>query len=179
MRVLFLMASLRAGSHMVRSMLREEPSILDDRGEHEPIVPTERAVIYGGDRTVLVPLKYGYGGSLSDCLAANEFQEACALILHRRDWRAQAESLAFAKRNKAWVTAPAKPLQAPVDDWEKAELRATKTAVALDTLTAGLSIPHEVLAYEDISVATVSAALETLLGGPVNVVEPATEKVRA
>lgn len=170
-RHLFLMSSLRSGSHMVRSMLRDDEGIVDPYQEHVRPLAEHR---FSG-KTILYPVKYGRAGMVSDCLAAEEIADACALILHRRDARAQALSLAHAQKNGTWLgpTDRNEPVAVSEADVEKV---ATRNARDLARLQA-LIMPHVVLAYEDITVATLKAALGGLLGRAVTVVEPSTVKV--
>lgn len=174
MTILFLMSSLRSGSHMVRSMLRNDPLILDNRMEHTPIAEGEELP---ADRDVLVPLKYGHDAFTSDCLATNAYPNASALILHRQDTAQQALSLAHARTNGTWF--------GPTDKDEKvlvsaAEIKrlAKRNADDLSTLSKTLLLPHSVLAYEDITVASLKIVMDVLLHRDVVVYEPATVRGR-
>jgi hypothetical protein len=179
MKVLFLMSSLRAGSHQVRSMLRNEPSISQRDVEHAPLADDELGIINNSPTTGLVPVKYGYGMGLRDCLAADRTAGACALILHRRDWREQAASLAFAARNKAWHGLRGRAAERVAVDWQQARMLKARNDEALEMLTSQLAIPFEVIAYEDISEQTVADALERLLGRSVIVTAPDSDQIHS
>lgn len=175
--ILFLMSSLRSGSHMVRSMLREDPCIVDRRAEHSPLVEIELARIYPS-QDLLVPLKYGFGAFTADCLAADvHYQSAGALILHRLDAAAQARSLAHARRNGSWFGPTSSDHQVTVTPAEL-ERQASRNAADLGRIDA-LRMPHIVVAYEDITVSTLKAAVDQLLQRDVTVVAPATLKIAA
>lgn len=175
-KLLFLMSSLRSGSHMVRSMLRDEPSITDLRGEHTPLTQADLAALLTRQTTSLVAMKYGYRGFTRHCLEMALTDNACALILHRRDAEAQARSLATARRYGGWVepVLGTKPVAVSADEVKALRQRNERD---LFRLVAWMRIPHIVLAYEDISTETVTNAVSQLLGRAVVVREPATVKL--
>lgn len=150
--------------------------ILDERPEHSPVVEAEFDKLAESQQTWLVPLKYGRMGSVQHCLAAGEFADSCAIVLHRRDWRAQAASLVFASQNNAWFGLQSKPRRVEVD-WVKARQWADENQTAHEMLTSNLMIPHVVLAYEDLTTESVRQAAEQLLGRGVVVVAPSTVKL--
>lgn len=170
--ILFLLSSLRSGSHMVRSMLRHDTSILDNRAEHSPLADGETHQ----SRDVLVPLKYGYGGFTADCMAVNAYSDACALVLHRLDFVAQALSLAHARTNGTWFGPTGRDVRVVVSR-EEATALARRNADDLAMLRASLTIKHRVLAYEYITVDSVKATVDELLQRSVVVSEPATVKL--
>jgi hypothetical protein len=176
MKVLLLMSSLRAGSHMVRSMLRDEPTIRDIGSEHVPLSPSDVVRLGTRGDTTLVPPKYGMFGFIRHCLDLTTIPNACALLLHRRDAAAQARSLAHARRYGSWFG----PVEsAPPIQVKEAEVTAHRDHNARDLamIRAAMQIPYEVLAYEDISVETLKASLVRLLCRDVLIVEPSTVKV--
>jgi LPS sulfotransferase NodH len=170
------MSSLRSGSHMVRSMLRDEPTIRDMTGEHVPLTPADIEALSAREETSLVPLKYGHRGFTRHCLDVAAADNACALILHRRDAKAQARSLATAQRYGNWVqpVTGVEPVRVSASEVEALRHRNERD---LFRLTAWLRIPHVVLAYEDISTEKVTNAVSQLLGRAVVVREPATVKL--
>lgn len=176
MKILLLMSSLRSGSRMVRSMLREDAGIVDLGGEHRMLTPADVVALAVRPLTSLVALKYGVLAPTGDCLALADTAEACALVLHRRDAAAQARSLAHARRHGSWFGHVYDSSPVVVDAAEAAAL-AVRNRRDRDAILAALTIPHAVLAYEDISPATLTAALAPLLGRPVTVVAPATLKI--
>lgn len=177
MKLLLLMSSLRSGSHMVRSMLRADAGIVDLGGEHRPLTPADAAALAARPRTSLVALKYGFLAPTPDCLALAGTADACALVLHRRDGRAQALSLASARANGTWFGPSGRGAEVVVSEDEAAR-QAARNTCDRDAIRRALTIPHAVLAYEDITPATLAAALGPLLGRPVTVVAPATVKTR-
>lgn len=174
MKLVFLVSSLRSGSHMIRSMLREDAVVIPNV-EHT-LANTdlaEKAHKLGKD--MLVPMKYGHANLVEQCLEIDTITDARMLLLHRRDARAQAKSLRYAQVNKAWTSKPANPKSVTVDDefikWvEDRNKRDSEKLVLLKTLKV-------VLAYEDITLQSVTDAMKVLFERDVIVMEPNTVKL--
>lgn len=168
MKHLFVISSMRSGSNMVRSILRD--GVVDMGTEHA--APPFR--LAAGEETVLQALKFDL--FLGDCLQVNNHPLSCALVLYRADWRARAASLAVAQANGSWF-GHKKRMKAVEVDWEAAHAAAAVAERNRVTLLAELTVPFKVIEYEDISISTVHEAASSLLGRDVLVVPPSTTKV--
>lgn len=187
---LVIVSTPRAGAHMLRSMLRADPLVRDigafifpDDGQvveppPEATVEAVRAVYerelgVGAPGVLLSHLKLMHGHF--DAIRAAAQTGGRFLLLTRRDRLAQACSLLLAARYAAF-TSPApegaqikptpKQVRDLIDRFDKLERLAR---LHLEDL------PFAELAYEDISIASVVAAL-TAIGIELNVGDPTTTK---
>jgi len=163
---------------MIRSMLRDDPLLADSKIEHAPIVEAEWEKLLSRDGVSIRPLKFGNFPGFPDCLAMANAPHSVGLILHRKDWAAQAASHAVARVNRSWF-GKARKMQKVTVDWDAARSVAQRINDQLAQLQSALAMPSATLAYEDISVSTLKAALEPLLEREIVVSEPSTVPIRS
>ncbi|KQU96430.1 hypothetical protein [Devosia sp. Root105] len=178
---LVIWSSFRSGSHMLRSMLAGDPRLVDS-GEYMEQPGRLRAfldqqAVANPGKVVLSNPKWGFG-ALPVSPRTRVLQDAGArvLLLHRRDLLAQQASWALATKTGAFRGTVA-PAGTPVTlDPDRAGRAMFNHALQLEQLRIALAdLPHVELAYEDISRASVSAALSAL-GLDLMVTEPTTQK---
>lgn len=174
--LLLLMSPLRSGSNMVRSMLREDKSISDIGMEHSPVTAWDVASALRQSRTPLIPMKYGHMGFTQDCLEAAALDGVATLLMHRRDARAQAMSLANARVNGTWFRASGRGEAVSVTD-EEVSHQSEANLKAFRSIIEAFRGPHAILAYEDVTVPLLASLVGRLLGRDVVVTEPTTIKL--
>lgn len=178
---LVIWSSFRSGSHMLRSMLGADPRTVDT-GEFMEMPGTLRAFLdrhaeANPGKVIVSNPKWGFDvmpvGPRARVLEA---VGARVILLHRRDLLAQQASLALAAKTRCWRGDPAPAGTTVTLDPDKAGHRMFTHALQLEKLRLALrDLPHVELAYEDISAASVAAALGAL-GLDLTVTEPTTRK---
>lgn len=176
---LVIWSSLRSGSHMLRSMLAADSRVLD-AGEFLAEPDRYRTFLEEhrhSDRIVVSNPKWGWRG-VPIALRARSLQEfgARVILLHRRDLLAQQASWALAASTGAFREVPA-PAGATVTlEPDRVGRAMFHHALQIEQLRLALQpLPHVELAYEDISRASVVAALASL-DLDLTVAEPTTRK---
>lgn len=175
---LVIWSTYRSGSHMLRSMLRADPGVHDagqflDRGdgfrrEKEATAPRylrdfmAAAEAEHPGKIIVTNPKIGKKRDLDAYAADMKAAGAAIIVLRRRDLLAQRASEVFARECNAWgdKTAPAgsKIFLSP-KDLERIEITKDRLAHALALLDG---VSYETIHYEDISVASVTAACRAL-----------------
>lgn len=187
---LVILSAPRTGSHMLRSMIKADPQIADIGAFLQPLeglveTPPESdreslrrfyidQTLANRGRIVLSNLKV-FGNNLDPLLAAMD-TGGRFIHLTRRDRLAQVASFTLAAQHKAFYR-PA-PAGAKVTlDREQVAKQIVKLEMADVRFRAAIcTVPHVELAYEDIAVETVSAAVKHLTGLDLGIGEPTTKK---
>lgn len=176
---LVIWSSLRSGSHMLRSMLARNPRLhdadeyMDVPGKLRDFLDRQAAAHPGA--VILSNPKWGFGQPLGPRARILAALGAKIILLHRRDLLAQQASFHLAARHRAFIGVAPAGAEVTLDP-AATGLGMFRHALQLEQLRVALAgLPHVDLAYEDISVASVSAALATL-GLDLAVGEPTTVK---
>lgn len=177
---LVIWSSFRSGSHMLRSMLAADPRVVDT-GEYMDQPGTLRAFLEehaaaNPGRIIVCNPKWGFGRlPVEPRVRVLQAIDARVILLHRRDLLAQQASFALAAKTGAFRDVAPAGTTVTLDP-EHAGMAMFRMALQFEHLRSALaSTPHVELAYEDISAATVEAALGTL-GLDLKVGVPTTQK---
>lgn len=177
---LVIWSSLRAGSHMLRSMLRADPLVVDVGEYLDPVrfgpFLDQKARDNPG-RIIVSNPKWGLSPlPLGPRVRALQERGAHVILLYRRDLLAQQASFSLAAKTGAFRGA-AQPGEMVTLTAEQTGPMMFKNALQLEQLRLLLKpLPHVELAYEDITVPAVAAAVTALIGMRLKVGEPTTTK---
>lgn len=177
---LVIWSSFRSGSHMLRSMLAADPRIVDT-GEYIEEPGRLRAFLNGHaaanpGKVVLSNPKWGAGTfPVGPRATVLRNVGAKVILLHRRDLFAQQASWALAGATGCFREVAPAGAEITLDE-RRAGRNMFRHALQLEQLRIALAdVPHVELAYEDITHASVVAAVAAL-GLDLSVADPTTRK---
>ena len=179
---LVIWSSLRSGSHMLRSMLAADLRVLD-AGEYVDLdgngfrsFMSDCAGQNPGKIIVSNPKWGAATGAFRPIVSALQDAGAKVILMHRRDLLAQQASWALAASTGAFRGVPAAHGTLVALDPHRTGAAMFRHGLHLEQIRLALrDTPHVELAYEDISVPSVQAAL-AFLDIDLTVTEPTTLK---